>query len=281
MKLLALIITTGILFPLYAKTTSPLPPSFLQRPTHQNTAYNGSTFIATTNKSNPKPLQIDKKTYQWIPHPKNPHQKISLIGINYHKKPQTIQIGEGITLQILKGNYKQEQIQVESGKAKPNPKNAKRIAKEAKEAAEIYAKYTPQRYWNSPFILPMKSKITSPYGTARTFNGEVKSYHSGTDFRAPIGKKIFASNDGIVVIARDRFLSGKGIVISHGEGIFSMYYHCSELKVKEGQIVKKGELVALSGNSGRVSGPHLHFGFLVNGASVDPMDFLEAVNALF
>ncbi|MDE7255263.1 MAG: M23 family metallopeptidase, partial [Helicobacter sp.] len=71
------------------------------------------------------------------------------------------------------------------------------------------------------------------------------------------------------------------VVIDHGQGIFSMYYHCSELKVSVGDSVKKGDLIALSGNSGRVSGPHLHFGFLVNGAQVDPLDFIDKINLLF
>ncbi|RAX52964.1 hypothetical protein CCY98_03165 [Helicobacter sp. 11-8110] len=125
----------------------------------------------------------------------------------------------------------------------------------------------------------MKSKITSEFGNARVFNQEVKSYHSGTDFRAAIGTPIYASNSGKVVIAKDRFLAGKSVVIDHGEGIFSMYYHCSEIKVKEGTRVKQGELIALSGNTGRVSGPHLHFGILVRGAQVDPIDFIAKINA--
>ena len=129
-------------------------------------------------------------------------------------------------------------------------------------------------------VLKKLSKtLTSEFGNARVFNQEVKSYHSGTDFRAAIGTPIYASNSGKVVIAKDRFLAGKSVVIDHGEGIFSMYYHCSEIKVKEGTRVKQGELIALSGNTGRVSGPHLHFGILVRGAQVDPIDFIAKINA--
>ena len=71
------------------------------------------------------------------------------------------------------------------------------------------------------------------------------------------------------------------MVLDHGEGIFSMYYHCSEIKVKVGDVIEKGDLIALSGATGRVSGPHLHFGILVRGAQVDPLDFITQVNALF
>lgn len=208
-------------------------------------------------------------------------QKIALLSVPYREKPQILSLDNGIHLQIIEGNYKQETITVASSHAKPNAKNQARIKKEREEAQKIYNRYESRRYWNSPFTLPMNSAVTSPYGSARLFNGEVASYHSGTDFKAAIGTEIIASNDGVVVIAKERFLSGLGVVIDHGQGIFSMYYHCSKINVKVGDIVKKGDLIALSGNSGRVSGPHLHFGFLVNGVQVDPMDFMQKINALF
>lgn len=247
----------------------------------ENAAYNGTTFIAKTTKANPQPLKLDKKTFYWLPHPKDSKTKIAIIPINYYTKAQNANLGEGVSLEIVDGNYKKETITItNTEKVKPNPKNQERIKRERDEANQIYSRYDSKRYWTLPFVMPMESKITSQYGTARMFNGEIKSYHGGTDFRAAIGTPIYASNDGVVVIAKDRFLAGGSVVISHGEGIFSMYYHCSELKVKVGDKVKKGDLVALSGASGRVSGPHLHFGFFVNGTQVDPLDFIAKMNAL-
>ncbi len=245
-----------------------------------NIIHNGQTFIAITSQKKPAPLKLEHKTFPWIPHPTNKEQKIALVSVPYKTSLKTFALGNEITLKVIQGNYKQEHINVDPGKAKPNKENLKRIAREREEANKIYSIYTQKRYWNSPFIYPLNSTITSPYGVARVFNKEVKSFHSGTDFRAAVGTPIAASNDGIVVIAKDRFLSGKGVVIDHGESIFSMYYHCDELKVVEGQRVKKGEIIALSGRSGRVSGPHLHFGFLVNGVLVDPLNFIENINKL-
>ena len=242
---------------------------------------NGKTIILSTGLANPKPIVINKRTYAWIPHPSEVGKKIAILSIPYHTKPNSITLESGASVEVVQGNYKREKIQVSQSKAKPNPKNQERIKREREEANKIYSNYSQKRLWDSAFIFPMESKITSTYGNARVFNEEVRSYHSGTDFRAQIGTEIRASNRGKVVIAKERFLAGGSVVLDHGEGIFSMYYHCSEMKVEVGQIVEKGDLIALSGATGRVSGPHLHFGILVRGAQVDPLDFIAQVNALF
>ncbi|CAM2936430.1 M23 family metallopeptidase [Helicobacter burdigaliensis] len=242
---------------------------------------NGTTHILITANKSPKPITFNKRQIQWISHPKDKNLKIALLGINYYQKPQIINLSNKESLEIVAGNYKKEQIQVSKEKAKPNKQNSQRIIKEREEALKIYNIYTKERFWNEPFSLPMESKITSSFGNARIFNGAIKSYHSGTDFRAKIGTPIKAINDGVVVIAKNRFLAGDSVVIDHGEGIYSMYYHCSALKVKVGDKIKQGDLIALSGNSGRVSGPHLHFGIMVNGVQVDPLNFIHKINALF
>lgn len=242
---------------------------------------NGKTIILSTTASNPKPIKIHQKTYTWIPHPSDKSQKIAILSIPYRTPASTITLENGSIVQIITGNYTKEQIQANPNKVKPNPKNQERIQREREEANKIYSNYSQERLWDSAFIYPMQSVITSPFGSARVFNNELKSYHSGTDFRAKIGTEIYASNRGKVVIAKHRFLAGGSVVLDHGEGIFSMYYHCSEIKVEVGQIVEKGDLIALSGATGRVSGPHLHFGILIRGAQVDPLDFIAQANALF
>ncbi len=225
-------------------------------------------------------VSVGQRKYFWIPHPQNRNKEILLLSIPYYTKEQSIGLQDGEILRISKGDYRFEQINVDSSKAKPNEANQQRIKEEREEANKIYGIYSRGHLWDKPFIHPTKSKITSEYGSARVFNGEIRSYHSGTDFRAAIGTPIYASNSGKVVIAKERFLAGKSVVIDHGEGIFSMYYHCSEIKVKVSDRVERGELIALSGNSGRVSGPHLHFGILVRGVQVDPLDFIARINAI-
>ncbi|MBX1886750.1 M23 family metallopeptidase [Campylobacter peloridis] len=187
---------------------------------------------------------------------------------------------EEIFIKFKEGNYTKESLKVSSSKVNP-PKNVlERIKTEYKEALSVYNSYTNNALFNGKFIYPLESKITSEFGKARLFNGSLKSYHSGTDFRAASGTKIKASNDGIVKIASNRYYAGNSVVIDHGYGIYSQYYHLSKLYVKVGQKVKKGEVIGLSGASGRVTGPHLHFGILVNGVQVNPLDFINKFNAL-
>lgn len=244
---------------------------------------NGQTFIAQTSRKKPNPLKIGKKTYKWVAHPKDSKQKIAFVGIGYYTKPQIINLGNNIKIQIVQGDYIKENITIkDSNKVKPDKAAQKRIADELAEANKIYGTYDKKRYWSSEFGYPLEQvEISSPFGSARVFNNEVKSYHGGIDMRAPIGTNVLAINDGVVVLAKQRFLAGGSVIVSHGEGVFSMYYHLSEFKVKVGQKVKKGEIIALSGDTGRVSAAHLHFSMMVNGAIVDGFNFIDGVNALF
>ncbi|MFA9373870.1 MAG: M23 family metallopeptidase, partial [Poseidonibacter sp.] len=103
---------------------------------------------------------------------------------------------------------------------------------------------------------------------------------SGTDFRAKIGTDIIASNDGIVRIAQNRFYSGNSIVIDHGRGIYSCYFHLSKMNYKAGDKIKRGDILGLSGDTGRITGPHLHYSFRINAIQVDPLQAIEILNSL-
>jgi len=180
---------------------------------------------------------------------------------------------------LKNGEYKKEQIHVASSKVNPKSKAVKkRTAREYSEAMKLYHSVTPKLYIKEPFILPLQSTITSEFGKARVYNGSLKGYHSGTDFRAPVGTPIVASNDGVVAYVGDRFYSGGTIIIDHGEGIYSCYFHMSKYDVAKGERVQRGEVIGLSGKSGRVTGPHLHFAMRVDGVQVNPLQFIELTN---
>jgi murein DD-endopeptidase MepM/ murein hydrolase activator NlpD len=186
-----------------------------------------------------------------------------------------------LKVQLKAGKYKKESIKVASSKVNPKSKRVKeRISKEYAEAMKIYRHITPEFYVNKPFILPLNSKITSDFGRARIYNGSLKGYHGGTDFRAKKPTPIIAANDGVVVLVKDRFYSGGTVVIDHGEGVYSCYFHLSKFFVKKNQKVKQGQTVALSGATGRITGPHLHFGIRVNGTQVDPLQFISLSNRI-
>ncbi len=252
-------------------------------------AYNGNTVLFEFSKI-PKDAQVffESKKVPLLTHPLHVKEKFVLIPISYRSffgdKNVTVLYKNGSTalaLHVKKKAYPFETITVAPSKVKPNKKQQERTSREYKEAMKIYHTSTPKRYWKEAFIYPLQAKITSDFGTARMFNGSLKSFHSGTDFRAKTGTPIHATNDGIVVIAKNRYYAGNSVVIDHGEGIYSCYYHLSALHVKLGERVKQGEQIGLSGATGRVSGPHLHYAMMIQGVQVNPLQFHEQINSLF
>ena len=216
----------------------------------------------------------------------------ALVPTSYYAKPKkenavivTIVEGEkqfaSVSIMIEKGKYKSEHLKVNASRAKISKSNLARIKKESLEAKKIYNHFTKKSYIDRAFDYPMQSKITSAFGTKRVFNGVLKSYHSGTDFRAKVGTPLYAANAGKVVLVKNRFFAGNSVIIDHGQGLYTGYYHMSAFKVNVGDIVKQGDLLGLAGATGRVTGPHLHFTVHVGGKVVDPLQFLETVNRLF
>ena len=247
---------------------------------------NGDVLILKAPKEITGELYLDKKRIFWITDPNDKNQNIAILAANYRQKNDMVAKSfvngkaETEILKLIKGNYKSEELKVEPKKVNP-PKSALiRIKNELDEANKIYAVTEKKYFFNAPFIIPLSSYITSNFGNARTFNGNLKSYHSGIDYRAVTGTEIIASNDGIVRIAKDRYYAGNSVVIDHGGGIFSQYYHLSKISVQPNERVNRGQIIGLSGQSGRVTGPHLHFGIAINGISVNPLSFIEQFNSL-
>jgi murein DD-endopeptidase MepM/ murein hydrolase activator NlpD len=185
-----------------------------------------------------------------------------------------------IAFRIVAGKYRMEQLTVDSRRVTPPKKDRERAQREHQEIKRIYAAGVAAKLWNGNFALPLGSAITSSFGNGRVFNGQLKSYHNGIDFRAPVGTRIFAANSGIVKLAKDLFYSGNAVIIDHGTGLFSIYAHLSELHVAAHQRIKKGQPLGLSGATGRVSGPHLHWGVKLDGIAVNPFGLVDVINTL-
>lgn len=223
-----------------------------------------------------------------LSHPLDPTKGMVILPIDYYTPSGEVNltwISPGkttpLSLNVQSAPYPTETLSVDPALVSPPPEALERIARERAEAMEIYAHFTPIRYWNKPFIKPIDSMITSEYGSARTYNGSLKSYHGGVDFRAKTPIPIQASNDGIVVLTEERYYSGGTIIIDHGEGLYTCYFHLSRFDVNVGDYVKQGQPIALSGASGRITGPHLHFGIMVHGIQADPLDLLAQIDQLF
>jgi len=237
-----------------------------------------------------KNVKVDKKTFKIFKVPNNTQKMYALIPFSYYEKLENKRLlisymqdeklqKESLLLKVVDGKYDKEEIKVSSAKVNPRSKEVKkRISKEYAQAMKIYNTVTPESYISSKFIQPMESKITSSFGKARVYNGSLKGYHSGTDYRAKIGTPVVAVNDAKVVLVADRFYSGGTVLLDHGEGIYTCYFHMSKFDVKKGQMVKQGEVLGLSGVSGRVTGPHLHFSARINGVQVDPLQLIALMN---
>ena len=185
-----------------------------------------------------------------------------------------------IPLQIINGKYKSEALRVEPGQVTLSQKDLQRVAGEKKEIQRIYANSSDTRLWYGSFEKPLAGDTTSAFGTRRLFNGQQRSHHRGTDFRADVGSPVKASNSGNVRLARNLFYSGDIVIVDHGLGIFTNYAHLSKIEVIEGQYIARGDQIGLAGSTGRVSGPHLHWGVKVNGVYVDPLQFLTVISSL-
>ena len=128
-------------------------------------------------------------------------------------------------------------------------------------------------WWGESFVFPLEStEVIDAYGYSRN-TGSYTIAHKGTDFRAPSGTPVRAINGGIVRLARTFTVYGKLVAIDHGGGVGSLSLHLSDIRVKEGQKVRRGEVIGLSGESGYATGPHLHLSVRINGISIDPMKF--------
>ncbi len=266
------------------------PFSFdIKEPTIANGQTTMITFKGEENTAYTKAL-VGTKEYTIFQNPLRDGEHYVLIPLDYYTKEGNKKIvvsfsKEGkeekreLFIRVVDGNYPKEELHVDNAKVHLSKADSQRAAQEYKEAMAIYNRVTPQSLINSEFVVPLQTKITSAFGKARTYNQTLKSYHGGTDFRAPIGLPIKASNDGIVVLAKDRFYSGKTIILDHGHGVYSVYFHLSELHAKEGERVQKNGVIGLAGDTGRVTGPHLHFGMRVHGAQVDPLQCIALLNS--
>lgn len=254
---------------------------------------NGKTTLVTFKKE--KGIVYDnishaEGSYKIFEHPLDKTKMYALVPMSYYQAPSNEKMGihykkngQSITqemfIKVQDGNYAKEQIQVSKAKVNPTSEAVKkRISKEYNEAMHIYGTVNKESYFNSAFIAPLHSKITSNFGKARVYNDSLKGYHSGTDYRADVGTPIIASNNGIVALVEERFYSGGTVLIDHGQGIYTCYFHMSKFAVKKGQKVKKAQTLGLSGASGRVTGPHLHFAVRINKVQVDPLQFIELIN---
>jgi murein DD-endopeptidase MepM/ murein hydrolase activator NlpD len=172
--------------------------------------------------------------------------------------------------------YPTTELEVEERFVELSPEDQARADREAAETSAIYDAFTPQRFWSEPFAVPVRgAKDGRNFGHRRVFNGQPRAPHSGADLRATTGTPIHAANRGRVVLAKDLFFSGNAVFIDHGYGLFTTYLHLSKIDVAVGDVVERGQQLGLAGATGRVTGPHLHWGVRLVDARVDPFSLVR------
>ena len=140
----------------------------------------------------------------------------------------------------------------------------------------VTAPFTPELYMESSMGLPAAAAVTSQFGTLRSYNGGAfNRYHNGTDFAGAPGTPILAPAAGQVVMADTLNVRGNATMIDHGWGIYTGYWHQTEIYVQPGDFVQTGQIIGTIGATGRVTGAHLHWELWVNGVTVDPMQWVQ------
>jgi murein DD-endopeptidase MepM/ murein hydrolase activator NlpD len=146
----------------------------------------------------------------------------------------------------------------------------KRINREARNLAERFSRISSPPAWNIPFLPPVAQFQPKGFGARRIINGESRSPHAGVDVNLPAGTPVVAIADGTVAFSGEQFFAGNSVVLDHGGGVFSIYYHLQNYIVSEGQGVARGERIGAVGSTGRATGPHLHFSIRAAGGRIDP-----------
>ena len=181
------------------------------------------------------------------------------------------------TFQVGAGKYPKlpGKLSVPGKFTEPDPEQQKQIAEGQQIKKDFLGRVTPEREWSGKFSSPAEAEISDVFGAQRVFNGKTQSTHLGLDFRVPSGTPVAAMNDGTVLLARPLYFEGNFVVIDHGQGLLTLYLHLSEFKVKEGDPVKRGQVIGLSGGTGRATGPHLHVAVRWQGTYLDPASLMR------
>lgn len=222
------------------------------------------------------------------PRPGEPPGYVGLLGIDMQDEPGThelaVEVKQGeqartlsFNVLVVKEKFHVEHLKLPKDKVDLDEKSLARWKAEQEQVKLALAENSRLRLWRSDFIEPIngKGKRTGIFGSVRIMNGQPRSPHNGEDIGAPLGTEVVATNDGIVRITVDHIFSGRGIYVDHGLGFYSMYFHLSDVLVRDGDLVKAGQLIGKVGATGRATGPHLHWGVKLNGARVNPYALLD------
>lgn len=219
-----------------------------------------------------KPVLVARQVDGWL----------AIVGVALDTEPgdyhvDVLRLGAGeqkLPFTVGAKNYAVQQLKVPPSQVNLSAEDEARVAREAEKVRAALDAFTPVAPTTLRLLQPVPGRRSSSYGLRRMFNGESRKPHSGMDIAAPVGTPIQAPLDGRVVDVGNYFFNGNNVIVDHGQGLVTMYCHLSKIRVEVGQELKRGEVLGDVGATGRVTGPHLHWGVALNGAMVDPALFL-------
>jgi len=226
---------------------------------------------------NGRPVMVVRQNDMWL----------AIVGIGLSIEPgeyhiDVLQLGGGeqkLPFKVIPKNYATQQLKVPPSQVNLSPEDEARVKRETEKyraALDAFTTGAPSTLRLDP---PVPGRRSSSFGLRRMFNGESRNPHSGMDIAAPTGTPIKAPLAGRVTDVGQYFFNGGNVIIDHGQGLATMYCHLSKIHVEVGQELKRGEVLGEVGATGRVTGPHLHWGVSLNGAMVDPALFLPPAPA--
>lgn len=226
-------------------------------------------------------LRLGKSVIQMGP-PGSGRELFGLIGLDLAQEPGpldaslTVRCPDGRTESVLTTitigprDFPQKKLTVAAKYVTPPRDVEERIRRESELLGLIYGIDSPRWLGEGPFLLPHGGKMAPNFGERRVYNNVPRSSHAGVDIAAPAGSPVRAANAGSVVLSRDLYFSGKTVIIDHGLGLLTVYCHFSELRVRRGSSVRKGQVIGLAGSTGRSTGPHLHWSARLRQSRIDP-----------
>jgi murein DD-endopeptidase MepM/ murein hydrolase activator NlpD len=228
--------------------------------------------LAPTVLFNTHRVAVVRRDEQWL----------AVVGIPLAEKPGELKIKVStpngtteVPFTITDKKYKTQYLTIkDQRKVEPNPDDLKRIGAETKRSDVALSKFTALPMPSLQLLAPIEGVRSDSYGSRRVFNGQPRSPHSGMDIAAAKGTPIKSPAAGTIVEAGEFFFNGNTLYIDHGDGLVTMYCHLDTIKVKLGDRVTQGEVIGTVGATGRVTGPHLHWGVALNRAMVDPALFI-------
>lgn len=252
-------------FNLFSELTVRVKPEIL---------YPGDAFLIEVESPILPSGEFDGKNIPFYQAFQNLYYAISFVRLDKKPGAYYLQVSAenksvGQIINIYKKSLPVQRINLPSRLVFLSSEDLERVKKENMRLSTLWREVTAP-LWEGNFIPPLKTSISSPFGILRIINERQKSIHKGVDYKANLNETVVAINTGHVVFTDELLLPGKTIMINHGGGIYSLYMHLNGFAVKEGDKIKKGEIIGYAGNTGRANAPHLHLSVIIQGQSINP-----------